>query len=258
MENKKIGILVVSNDKYSDLWEPFFQAFFKFWSDCPYDIYLVSNFRTFNKYGIHNILVGKDISWSDNLISALRQFPYDYLILFIEDLFIVEKVNTEEVKKTINWAIENDVNYLRLIPSQKPDKPFNNLVGMVSPGTIYRTSTQLPVWKKEVLLKLLRNGESAWEFEYDGSKRSDEFDKFFSTWTDTIKIINGVVKGKWVPSALKKIMQLGIDVDISVRKKMNFFELIKYYFGKMRSLLLNLLPPRYRRDVRDYFRKNNI
>ena len=38
----KFAILIVSCDKYSDLWDPFFKLFFKFWPDCPFNIYLLS------------------------------------------------------------------------------------------------------------------------------------------------------------------------------------------------------------------------
>jgi hypothetical protein len=34
----RIAIPVVSCDKYSDLWQPFFALFDRFWPDCPLDI----------------------------------------------------------------------------------------------------------------------------------------------------------------------------------------------------------------------------
>ncbi len=50
-------------------------------------------------------------------------------------------------------------------PWPKPDKHYSQLVGIVSKGTIYRTATVLSVWKKDILLDLLKVGESAWDFE---------------------------------------------------------------------------------------------
>ncbi len=44
--NSELAILVCSCDKYADVWEPFFKLFFKFWPDCPYPIYLLSNYLT--------------------------------------------------------------------------------------------------------------------------------------------------------------------------------------------------------------------
>ena len=41
------AILVVSFDAYQDLWPVFFQAFFKYWPDCPYRVYLGANTATY-------------------------------------------------------------------------------------------------------------------------------------------------------------------------------------------------------------------
>jgi len=41
--NGKIAVLVVSCDKYADLWPPFFQLFLRFWPECPFSVYLISN-----------------------------------------------------------------------------------------------------------------------------------------------------------------------------------------------------------------------
>ena len=34
------AILILSCDKFSDLWKPFFDLFWKYWPDCPYNVYL--------------------------------------------------------------------------------------------------------------------------------------------------------------------------------------------------------------------------
>ena len=43
-----ISILVCSCDKYEDLWNPMFGMFFKFWEDCPLNIYLMTNNKKYN------------------------------------------------------------------------------------------------------------------------------------------------------------------------------------------------------------------
>ena len=34
------AVVVCSCDKYSDLWDPYFELFKKFWADCPYPVFL--------------------------------------------------------------------------------------------------------------------------------------------------------------------------------------------------------------------------
>lgn len=247
----KFAILVVSCDKYSDLWNPFFKSFFRFWPDCPFNIYLLTNYEFVDILQVKNLLIGDDISWSDNLYKALNYLKEDYIFLFLDDLFLLDFVKTDEVLRLFTWIIESNANYVRINPSPKPNKRYNELVGIVSKGTIYRTSTVMAIWKKNILLNLLKNGENIWDFEIYGSIRSDSYDAFFCTWKKYFFIINTVIKGKWMRSAIKELKSLGIEIDLSKRKVMTFEETIKYYFSRKRSGLLKLFPAKYRRKLKD-------
>ena len=83
----KFAILVVSCDKYSDLWNPFFKSFFRFWPYCPFDIYFLSNYKYANISKIRNLLIGEEIPWSDNLYESLNYLRKDYIFFFLDDLF---------------------------------------------------------------------------------------------------------------------------------------------------------------------------
>jgi hypothetical protein len=249
----KPAILVPSCDKYADLWKPFFTLFRKFWPDCPYPVYLISNKSVFEDSRVRTVLVGRDVSWSDNLFKALSGINYDYVLLFLDDLFLVDYVDTGQVVRVLDWAIRSQVRYIRLNSCQKPDYPCNDIAGIVSPGTIYRTSTVASAWEKQMLLTLLRPGESAWDFEIKGTIRSDEFDGFYSTWENCFPVINGVIKGKWLPFAVKKIESLGANIDLSRRPIMTKTEEAAFLWKRCRSELLNIVPARHRRSVRTFF-----
>lgn len=256
IKNKdKFAVLIVSCDKYSDLWRPFFELFWRFWPDCPFNVYFLSNKIGFDDPKVKNLLVGEDISWSDNVRKAIINIKEEYILLSVDDLFLCDYVKTEEVLKVFNWIYQFGVNHVRMNPSQKPDKPYNELVGIVSKGTIYRTSTILSVWKKDVLSNLLKAGESAWDFEIYGSVRSDAYDGFYSTWRDYVPIINGVVKGKWRRTAVRKLKSLGIDINLFRRKEMNFKETAMFHLIQLRSHILKLFPAKYRRKIKDFILK---
>jgi hypothetical protein len=252
----KLAILVPSCDKYADLWRPFFTLFWKFWPDCPYPVYLISNTSVFEDSRVQTVPVGRDVSWSDNLAKALCRINYDYVFLFIDDLFLVDYVDNEKVNRVLDWAINSQVKYIRLNSSQKPDRPCNDIAGIVSPGTIYRTSTVVSAWEKQMLLTLLKPGENAWDFEIKGTVRSDEFDGFYSTWVNCFPVINGVIKGKWLPFAAKKIESLGANIDLSCRPVMTKTEEAMFLWKRCRSRILNILPARHRRSVRSFFISN--
>jgi hypothetical protein len=246
------GMLVVSCDKYADLWSPFFTLLGRFWPDCPFNVYLLTNRLKFSHPGVGCLSIGDDISWSDNLAAAVHQLPYEYIFLHLEDLLLTGPVDGERVTCAMNRAVALQANYIRLNPSQRPDRPYDDTLGLVSPGTVYRTSTVMSVWRKPVLLDLLRSGESAWDFEIRGSVRSDEYDGFYSVWQDCFPIINSVIKGKWTRTAVERLRSLGVKIDPASRAVMTQSEEMTFFWKRQRSRLLNVVPPRYRRTVRAF------
>ena len=249
----ELAVLVPSCDRYSDLWKPFFTLFWRFWPDCPYNVYLLSNRQTCDIPGIKGVLVGDDVSWSDTVRTGVAGLREDYILLFLEDLFLCAHVKATTVEKVLNWMLDSQANYVRLNPSVPPDKPCNDFVGVVSKGTIYRTSTVLSAWKKQTLLDLLRPGESAWEFETEGSVRSDSYDSFYSTWEECFPVINGVVKSKWRRDAVSRIRSLGVVVDVVARPVMTRRDAVMFQLKQERSKLLRLFPAMHRRALRDWF-----
>jgi hypothetical protein len=244
--------MVVSCDAYADLWSAFFSLFRRFWPDCPYTVYLLSNHKTSNFPGVTPLTIGDDISWSDNIKTGLKRIPEQYVLMFIDDLFLLKPVDAEAVNRTCKKFITVDGNYLRLNPSIKADAPFNEYFGVVSPGSIYRTSTVLSLWKKSVLLELLRAGESAWDFEIYGTIRSDAHDGFYSTHENIFPVLNTVIKGKWQRKTIAKMRALGVPVDLKKRGTLTITETMLFMVKQIRSKILNFLPAKYRRGIKEF------
>lgn len=249
--NLQLAIIVVSCDNYSDLWQPFYTLFRRFWPWCPYKIYHVSNFLENRAEGVVSLLVGEDLSWSDNLIQALDLIEEEYVFMMIDDLFLIQEVCSEGLQEVFAWISRDKPDCVRLNPVPQPDMPYNKTVGIVLPGTLYRTATVMTIWKKTVLLDLLKPGENAWEFEQYGSVRSDKFSGFYSTHYLLLPFINGVIKGKWRRSAVNLLKSLGIPIQFERRKLMTAWETIKFHVQIMRSRCLRCLPSRYRRQIKE-------
>lgn len=255
IKNKKqISIIIISCDKYKDIWGLINITFKKFWPDCPYVIYFMANSNKPNFESFNVINVGDDVSWSDNLHKALSSVDQDYVFLWIDDLFLTQKVDSERVAKLFNFAMERESNYLCLNGMPRPDKKINKEIGEVSPGSLYRVSTVLSLWKKETLIRLLKPGESAWQFELDGSVRSDQYSDFFVTRQPEIKVSNGVIKGKWRRSVFKKFQSLGL-VTESKREIHTRFEELIFYLKRLRTYIFNFIPNKFQRKIRGIFIK---
>jgi len=244
-----LAILVVSCDHYRDLWDPFFTLFKRFWPDCPYRTYLLSNYHEPHQEDVTPILVGPDYSWSSNLLKGLDSIHQDYVFMIIDDLFLTGYI-PEDIQDIFAWVDKVRPNYLRLNPRPKPDKSYDKLVGIVSPGTLYRTATVMTIWKRSVLIDLLKPEETAWDFELYGSVRSDKYEGFYSTWNVTIPFINAVIKGKWRRPALRFLEAVGVNAKHDERSVMTVAETVWLDFYVMRNKFLECLPARYRRRIR--------
>ncbi|CAD6491158.1 MAG: hypothetical protein FFODKBPE_00095 [Candidatus Argoarchaeum ethanivorans] len=217
-----VAILVTSCDKYQDIWEPFFTLFFRYWQDCPYPVYLGTNRLKYDHGRVKTIAVGDETDWSSDFRSMLEQIPQPYVIVLIEDYLLTQHIDTTMIEELITYMGDKGAGCLRLYPCPGPDLPCsdNPLVGEISKGADYRLSLQAAIWDKQVLLELLREGESAWELEINGSKRTSDLDAPFLSVIGDSPIpyfCTGVVKGKWVKEAVKLCATEGIKVDLTAR-----------------------------------------
>ncbi len=203
--NANVAIVVASRDHSADLWAPLFSLLRKHWPDCPYPVYLVSNLLRFDDLGVSTITVGADRSWSDTLADGIAQLTQPYVLLWIDDHFLVNRVDGSAVAGAIDAFEHLRGNYLRLQALPKPDQPLNGHFGVIRRGAVYRTATPGSVWNRLVLADLLRSGENAWAFEDAGSTRSDRYDGFYSTWRTCLHLENLLIKGRLRSTVLQRI-----------------------------------------------------
>jgi hypothetical protein len=210
------AILIVSCDKYSDIWDIFFKLFFYHWEDCNYPIYLGSNSVQFPDERINNISVGADISWGSNLRSMLTQIRENNIILLLEDFLLLEKVDSERIKVLEEILVNKKIGCLRLTPNPPPTKKMRKYPGLgeVLKGDFYRISAQAAIWNKDFLSKLSQPSFSAWDFEVDGTFLSYELpDRVWSVYNRALNYNHCLEKGKWIPPVIEKCRELGFSIE---------------------------------------------
>lgn len=248
--NSELALLVPSCDAYEDVWPPLFQALDKFWPASSFPRYLVTNRLAPRFERVKIIQVGEDISWSDNLLFALQEIPEPYVLLNIDDLILCAPVDHFAVMGAISQIIDTQASYLRLNPT--PPGRGSGAIVEVLPGEYYRTSTVFSLWRKEVLQAVLRKGESAWDFEIDGSARTDIYDKWFASKKHLLPHVNLVIKGKVDPRALAVIQRWNIPYR-SNRAHLSCGEVVMRWLKEQRSRALLLMPRGWRRSIRNAF-----
>ena len=218
--------------------------------DCPLRLNLLSNNKSYVSHKVNTIKVGKDISWSDNLLRGIQELKNDYILVLLDDLLLKNKISNNYFNQISNWVSKNDPNYLRLCISHKPNY-FDDLIGELPKFTPYKTSTMPSIWKKSVLKELLKEGESAWDFEINGSKRAYKYDRFYAVYNNFIFYKNSIIKGKWRRSIIKDDTNYGLNIKDLSRPIMTLKEEYEYSFRKFRSILFNKLP----NNLRQYLKK---
>jgi hypothetical protein len=198
------------------------------------------------------IQVGEDRGWSANLAQALLSVPEKYVILLLDDLFVVDRVDGRSIVQLINRCVSDDWDYLRLNPTPGPPCADQNQIGAIAPGDWYRSSTVMSVWKREVLLAVLDPAENAWEFEIFGSERTDKYTKWFASSKWNIPFENLVIKGKVNPFVMRKLRLANINIETS-RPVMNFCEAVMLLMKQVRSKAMLLVPRAARRKLRTRF-----
>lgn len=217
MENKKdkIAILIISCDNYKDLWKPCTKMFNKFWPDCSFDRYILTNFQEHNVDGFKSIQIGQDKSWSHGLKLALGHLDndYEYVFTMVEDYFFIEKIDNFYVNTIFDSFINDEGNFLSFFKLPSKLSYINEYYGELENNIPYRQSIGFTLWKIKTLIVLLDEKENAWEFEKNGVIRGFEYDKFFGT-IKNYKVLNLVVKGKLVPAAYQEFKSHFTEIDI--------------------------------------------
>lgn len=183
-----ICFVLCSCDSYEDLWTPFCTQLVKFWPGFSLPIYLGTESKTFHYDGLTIESPLKDTKtdlslWSKRLEALLKKIPYDYLIFMLDDFLLTEPVNVSEVERAYGIIKDNpSIGMIQLWPQiigQVEKRKIENAIECEYPGYYllkkkmpYRITTQVSIWRKDYMLKILRKHESAWHFELLGTIRS--------------------------------------------------------------------------------------
>jgi|ETNmetMinimDraft_32_1059908.scaffolds.fasta_scaffold29281_2 hypothetical protein len=226
---KDVALIISTYDDSEDLWSPLEQTFQRHWKDIEFPIYLCTNHKRFKSNLFNSLQIGTEISWSDNLQKSLKKIKQDYVLLTFDDLFLTQKVDNSKIKQLMNYTIENDLNYLQFYRSISFGKRVDKQIFKKSNTTKYKNSTIWSFWKKEILLELLDKHESSWEFEIIGNRRSSKLDHFYSTRSNIIPFMNGVIKGKWEPIYKRRLLKSGVKIN-DKRKSLTTLQSVFYHF----------------------------
>lgn len=182
---KKFSILVSSCDSYEDLWNPFFTLLNRYWNTDGIKIYLSTESRKYEYEGLNIVspLYGSSekYEWSKRLQIILENIETEYVLFILDDFWLKSPVIEDNIDIALSY-LDNNVNdgFFCLIPQREHVKneyencdypEFYKRLG----NSKFRITTQVGLWRKSFLMKLLRSHESAWMFETRATWRSKTY-----------------------------------------------------------------------------------
>jgi len=251
-----LGILVLSCNKFADLWKPYFTLFWQNYDDnSPHPVYLGSNTVDYEDTKIKIIYSGEDIDWSTSCKSIVQQISHKYVLVLLEDIFITSKIDSIKITQYVQFMQEHKAKHIHTRPFPKPDKwLLNQEIGVYEKRTPYRVNVA-GFWDREYLLNLLIDGESPWNFEIQGSYRTAYDEGFYCLKKPLFSHVHVVEKGCWFPEAVAYCNEHDIPLEIDKRQVLSNLTRLKsklqiYYFN-----LMIKVPWKFRVKCMDILRK---
>jgi len=220
-----VTILVSSCDKYAPLWDPFFVSLFKQWPSLMQDnrelpIMLIANNKFFSNPRVKTLNIPNEISWSDNMITALNQVNTKYVLVVLDDYWINSPVDEQRLHEIYSTMQQEDAAMLHVSVNDPRWQP--GVKHAIVPNLLYtnkfkhyKATLQLAIWNTEALKFLLRPGESPWDFELAGTARSHGYPKPFLSLSgnEPITYMNAVQQGYIHMNAMLYTQQQQITFD---------------------------------------------
>jgi len=247
MVQNRLTVLVMSCDKYSDLWNPMSDFLRLFWADCPYEIVLSTETKMPKEGAVFTRTVhSKRPAWSGRVLDSLAGMDTPYVLFLLDDLWPGGKIDTCRLESLIDLMERDGIGDIHLRKEGADQKDYDKdadfrLYALNAP---YRISASASLWNRNFLMSVMREEENAWDFERIGSFR-DEGKRMpvLVCKESPFPIIDcaagAVERGKWEPKALQFAAQNGVSVDTSHRSIKTRRDQVKV---AIKSFLYNLNP----------------
>jgi hypothetical protein len=143
--------------------------------------------------------------WTDPIRKFFSNSKDEYFYLLLDDMFIVNYVNVELLKKILDEV--KNIKYDKIILDGMTDEmcrgiPHTKSTILMDSDVNYRTTLHNSIWNREYFLKLLKHGYNIWDFEIKNMQESKS-DKssilypkeYNDNQTPIFKVINVITKG---------------------------------------------------------------
>lgn len=249
---QKLAILVTTCEKYNDVRKIHDQLFRKYWPQCPFPKYLVTdNLGDARENGLYDCVIEAGSAFgtrnTERILIALDRIEEPYVLLLQEDVFLCDMVDTNKILEIVNAAERYDAGLIRTGAGLMTDRVFekdNNFLEFLK-GSPYCIAFPGGLWNKQYLCRLLKQYDNCADVERWGSEQCKEYPEVILACRYAVyPFVDAVRKGYWEKVALALMNRNGIEpegdrpvVDYKIELK---FAILGYIFNLNTSGLLRL------------------
>lgn len=170
-------MLILSCDKYSDLWDGHVKMLNQYWFDREFDTYIVTDKETTKRFDrIEIYSAGLEIEFSQRLKKALEFVKTKYVFITLDDYFLVKHVDNTKMERLISVMEFENIDYIRLFPDPNSNSKFKNYKKLYSIklNRNYTVNLYQGIWAKSFLESTVYSNLNAWQYEVSLTKIARE------------------------------------------------------------------------------------
>ncbi len=179
---KNYCVMLLTCDKYDDIWPVALGEFEKHWSS--YNGYVFFNTESKRYTGKTKVQLRYSEKnyeptgpWAYRLLSCLKEIEEEYVVLLLDDFILTDEVDEEELERCISHMQKNpNIACFNFRPTSSPSvKDGYERYELKERKAAFRVNLQAAVWRKSFLIKFIRKHENPWQFETWGSMRARRY-----------------------------------------------------------------------------------
>lgn len=242
MKDEKLAILVPSWDGACELWPFFCFCISKYWTDCKYDIYLVSSSLVANReLGFKETIVhpSDDKDPVSRILRAARQISYKYIMLICDDYFCYGSTTNESIDNCLQYMELHNVDVMNL-----EKRRGKTVIWEKDLSKMFAISTGAPcIFKRNMLIDMCEKtkAHSMREFEVRASEyvsNHREQYKICLCKNSNVMFMHGILEGYWRFEAHRLLKMNAFPMVYKTYKKFSIIHSIK---AVCKAILFNIV-----------------
>lgn len=169
INNSALTVLILSCDRYSDLWDGHVKMLRKHWTGRCERAVIVSESSCGKSYDDIEIFeAGMNTEFSERLYAALKNIKTGFVLIVLDDYYLSSDVKSAELVRLVDIMEKENISYLRLysLPREKNRiEGYGDLYAVNLSRGGYAVNLFPAIWKTEFVMSTAGVSASAWEYE---------------------------------------------------------------------------------------------